>query len=51
MHYELHEDSGGLYELGLETGNYQTLSQLIFDNPAVVAQKGFVDQMVKSLID
>ena len=51
LHYELHEDSGGLYELGLETGNYQTLSQLIFDNPAVVAQKGFVDQMVKSLID
>jgi hypothetical protein len=51
LHYELHEDSGGLYELGLETGNYQTLSQLVFDNPAVVAQKGFVDQMVNSLID
>lgn len=51
LHYELHEDSAGLYELGLETGNYQTLSQLIFDNPAVVAQKGFVDQMVKNLID
>jgi len=51
LHYELHEDSGGIYELGLEPGSYQTLSQLLFENPAVVAQKGFVDQLVSALID
>ena len=52
LHFELHEDSSGvIYEMGLEPGNYQTLSQLFFDNPAVVAQKGFVDQIVGSLAE
>ena len=52
LHFELHEDSSGvIYEMGLEPGNYQTLSQLFFDNPAVVAQKGFVDQIVESLAE
>ena len=39
LHYELHEDSGGIYELGLEPGSYQTLSQLLFENPAVFTKR------------
>lgn len=50
MHYELHEDSGGIYELELEMGSYQTLSQLLNANPAVVAQKGFKFQTVDALM-
>ena len=50
MHYELHEDSGGIYELELEMGNYQTLTQLLKLNPAVVAQKGFISHTVESLM-
>ena len=51
LHFESHEDSGGLYELELESGNWQTLSQLLFASPAVVAQKSFTDQVVGGLMD
>lgn len=50
MHYELHEDSSGVYELELEQGSFLTLSQLIDQNPAVVAGKGFIDNLVESLL-
>ncbi|MBQ7510823.1 MAG: hypothetical protein IJT53_07965 [Prevotella sp.] len=49
MHYELHEDSSGVYELELEQGNFLTLAQLIDQNPAVVAGKGFIDHLIESL--
>ena len=51
LHYELHTDSSGVYEMELETGNYQTLSQLLDSSPAVVAKRGFIDQFVASLIE
>ena len=51
LRFEAHEDSGGLYEIELEPGNWQTLSQMLFANPAVVAQKGFADQVVCELMD
>lgn len=51
MHYELHEDSSGIYELELEAGNYTTLSQLLADNPAVVAGKGFIEKVLSDLVD
>ena len=51
LRYELHEDSGGIYELELEQGNYQTLSQLLNENPAMVAARGFLDQMTNALMD
>ena len=50
LHYVLHEDSGGLYEMELEHGNYQPLTQLLKVNPAVVASKGFVDNMIDRLM-
>ena len=48
--YEMHEDSGGIYELELQSGNYQPLSQLLNENPAVVAERGFMDRFVESLM-
>ena len=51
LDYQLNSDSAGIYELELRQGNYQTLAQLLDANPAVLAQKGFADQMVSALID
>ena len=51
LRYELQEDSSGIYELEI-VGNasYMTLSQLLFNMPSVVAEKGFVDHMVTNLM-
>lgn len=49
--YKLNEDSGGIYELELQgPGNIQTLLQLLQSTPAVVAQKGFLDQTIQELM-
>lgn len=51
LRYELHEDSGGIYELEFQPGNYQTLAQLLSNNPAVVAEKNFIDETLAQLMD
>ena len=51
LRYELHEDSGGIYELEFQPGNYQTLAQLLSTNPAVVAEKNFIDETLAQLMD
>ena len=44
-------DEGDVTRLELELGNYQTFDQLLKDNPAVVAEKGFMDNVLTSLAD
>ena len=51
LHFGVKENNGTVSELEVETGNWQTLSQLLFASPAIVAQKGFVDQLVTTLMD
>ena len=51
LHFASKETDGVVFELELEPGTWQTLSQILFANPAVVAQKGFVDQIVAELMD
>ena len=51
LHYELHEDSGGVYELEIEQGSFQSFAQLIDNSPSVVARPGYVDSVIKSLLD
>ena len=51
LHYTLQADSAGVYALELETGNYLTLSQVIDESPAIVAKKGFIDQVIGQLMD
>ena len=43
--------TGDVTRLELELGNYQTFEQLLKDNPAVVAEKGFMDNVLTSLVD
>lgn len=45
------DDKGDVTRLELELGNYQTFEQLLIDNPAVVAEKGFMDNVLTSLAD
>lgn len=51
LRYELHYDSGGVYELEIESGNYQTIAQLIDNNPAMVAKDGFVENTINALLE
>jgi len=43
------EGSDGIYAVAVEPGNYQTIGQLLDETPAVVAQKGFVENAVDDL--
>ena len=42
-------DSAGLYGVAVE-GSYRTYAQLLSDQPAIVAQKNFVDNTIKGLL-
>lgn len=44
-------DQGDVERLELELGNYQTFEQLLIDNPAIVAEKGFMDTVLESLVE
>ena len=44
-------ESGDVERLELELGNYQTIEQLLLDNPAIVADKEFVDHVLESLVE
>ena len=50
LHYVLHSDSSGIYELEMEQGNFVTFAQLIENNPAVVATPDYIDNTVRSLM-
>lgn len=51
FHYELWYEGKELKEIELESGSFQTLSSLLDQNPAMVAAKGFVDNLIKGLLD
>ena len=51
LHYELRYDGETLSGIALEQGNFVTLASLLEQNPAVVASKGFVDNLVLALFD
>jgi len=41
----------GVFAIAVEVGNYQTLEQLLNDNPAIVARDEFLSTTLKSLFD
>ena len=47
LQFKLNEEEGGVHEIELEQGNYQTFHQLLTINPAVVATKDYIDNVVK----
>lgn len=51
IHFTPVEENGEVRQLQLELGNYQTFEQLLADNPAIVAEKGFIDNLFNSLVD
>ncbi len=51
IHFTPIVSDGEVKQLELELGNYQTFEQLLLDNPAVVAEKGFTDNVLSSLVE
>lgn len=51
LHFTLVKGQGDAKRLELELGNYQTFERLLKDNPAVVAGKEFLDNVLKDLVD
>lgn len=51
LHFQVSTDSSGLIGVTVEYGQFQTLEHTLKDNPAVVAEKKFVEDLIKSLVD
>lgn len=51
LHFTTKEDSNGVYELEIESGNFQTFEQLLTQNPAVVTGKDFVNNVISQMAD
>ena len=51
MHFDTQQRDGEIKVLRLESGNYQTLEQLLHDHPAIVADRKFVDSLISQLLD
>lgn len=47
LHFKTKEDSGGVYEIELEPGSFQTFNQMLVQNPAVVAEKNYIGKVVE----
>ena len=50
LHF-LEAEHNGVLMLELEQGQFQTLDQVLSDNPAIVAKSGFIDQVIDGLFD
>ena len=51
LHFSTNGDDDGVFAIAVEVGNYQTLEQLLNENPAIVARDEFLSSMLKSLFD
>ncbi len=51
IHFTPDTDKGDIKQLELEPGNFLTFHQLLLDNPAIVAEKGFIDNVLTSLVE
>lgn len=49
LHFKIKEDSSGIYEIELDSGNYQSFEQLLTQNPAVVTGKDYIDHVISQL--
>ncbi len=51
LHFSTNGDDDGVFAIAVEVGNYQTLEQLLNENPAIVARDEFLSSTLKSLFD
>ncbi len=51
LHFDTITDGREITQLQLETGTFQSFEQLLSESPAVVAEKGFIDNTLKTLVN
>ena len=51
LHFEVAEENQDIRQLRVELGTYLSMKQLLDDQPAVVAEKGFIDQTLEALVN
>ena len=51
LHFSTNGEDDGVFAIAVEVGNYQTLEQLLNDNPAIVARNEFLASTLKNLFD
>ena len=51
LHFSTNGDDDGVFAIAVEVGNYQTLEQLLNENPAIVARDEVLSSTLKSLFD
>lgn len=51
LHFVVTSDSSGLVGVTIEQGNFSTLAHLLEDNPAIVAERKYVEGLIKSLVE
>lgn len=51
LHFTPNEGGEGLFALAVEVGHFLTIGQMLNENPAVVAQKDFLDRTIRELFN
>ena len=51
LHFSTNGEDDGVFAIAVEVGNYQTLEQLLNDNPAIVARNEFMSATLKTLFN
>ena len=51
LHFSTNGEDDGVFAIAVEVGNYQTLEQLLNDDPAIVARNEFMSATLKNLFD
>ena len=51
LHYIPNEGDDGIYAIAVEVGNYQTVEQVLNDDPSIVARGEFIKQTLRELME
>lgn len=51
LHFTPNEGDDGIFAIAVDVGHYITIGQLLNEDPAVVAQKSFLEQTIKTLFE
>ena len=51
LHFSTNGEDDGVFAIAVEVGNYQTLEQLLNEDPAIVARNEFISATLKTLFD
>ena len=49
LHFKPNEGDDGVYAIAVEVGHFISFKQLVNENPAIVAQKNFIDDTIRDL--